>query len=70
MNIYMVRLEFQCIETGISARRDSSFSIVRLESHFTKIIWYWDVALGTGRHIFFHTLPHINQRVAPNGATL
>lgn len=40
MNIYMVRLEFQCIETEISARRDSSLTMVGLESHFTKMIWY------------------------------
>ena len=36
----MVRLEFQCIETEISAHRDSSLSMVGLESHFTKMIWY------------------------------
>ena len=39
-SICMVRLEFQCIETEISARRDSSLSLVGLESHFTKMIWY------------------------------
>ena len=39
-NICMVRLEFQCIETEISVRRDCSLSIVGLESHFTKMIWY------------------------------
>ena len=38
-NICMVRLEFQCIETEISARRGSSLSMVGLESHFTKMIW-------------------------------
>ena len=41
LSIYIVRLEFQRIETGISARRDCSFSIVKLESHSTEIIWYW-----------------------------
>lgn len=41
LSIYIVRLEFQRIETGISARRNCSLSIVRLESHSTEIIWYW-----------------------------
>ena len=68
-NICMVRLEFQCIETEISARRDCSLSIVGLESHFTKMIWYWNMVCLWKAHIL-HTLPHINQRVAPYGATL
>ena len=107
----MVRLEFQCIETEISARRDSSLSMVGLESHSAEIIWYLgqdyifsfsvisnvckisqspfflrsltayrdDINLRVNYYIivwmwrlqtFFHTLPHINQRVAPFGATL
>ncbi len=40
LSIYMVRLEFQRIETGIPACRDCSLSIVGLESHSAEIIWY------------------------------
>lgn len=40
LSFYMVRLEFQRIETEISTRRDCSLFIVRLESHSTEINWY------------------------------
>lgn len=42
-NFYTAILQSLCSETGISVCRDCNLSIVRLESHFAKIIWYWDV---------------------------
>jgi len=56
-NFYIARLQSHCIETGISVRRDCNLSMVRLESHFAEIIWYWDAmslilyAMPATRHI-------------------
>ena len=44
LNFYTAILQSHCGETGISICRDCSLSMVRLESHFAEIIWYWDVA--------------------------
>ncbi len=57
INFYVARLQSHCIETGISVRRDCNLSMVRLESHFAEIIWYWDAmslilyAMPATRHI-------------------
>ena len=56
-NIYIARLQSHYIETGISVRRDCNLSMVRFESHFAEIIWYWDAmslilyAMPATRHI-------------------
>ncbi len=57
INFYVARLQSHCIETGISVRRDCNLSMVRFESHFAEIIWYWDAmslilyAMPATRHI-------------------
>ncbi len=43
LNFHTAILQSHCGETGISVCRDCNLSIVRLESHFVEIIWYWDV---------------------------
>lgn len=40
-SIYIVKFQFQYCETGISVWWDCSLYTLRLESHFTEIIWYW-----------------------------
>ena len=42
LNFYPAILQSHCGETGISVCRDCNLSMVRLESHFAEIIWYWE----------------------------
>ena len=63
LSIYIVRLEFQRIETGISARRNCSFSIVKLESHFAGINWYWAKAIYLALVSYRTYVRYLNLRI-------
>ena len=63
LSFYVVKLESLRIETGISARRDCSFSIVRLESHSTEIIWYWAKAIYLALVSYRTYVRYLNLRI-------